>query len=316
MLPAERIGYTNAVLCLMRAQPRLPTQEYPGVRSRHDDFVATHINYTLSSHYSGLFLPWHRHFLWLFENALRDECGYNGYLPYWNWPLWAGNLHGSPLFDGSATSLSGDGEYNPDEQNLSNGAVTILRGSGGGCVRSGPFKDMTIHLGPFPRDLLSATDIPPPEFNYNPRCLNRSLNDFVSTHFTSQTQVTKLMAAENIADFQMVMDHGPAAPDGVLGLHGGGHFSVGSTMQDLFSSPQDPAFMLHHAMIDRLWANWQAEDEENRRYAVNGTNQILNPPTSEQVSLETEMEFGVLDGNRRVAEVMSPVQSGFCYAYT
>lgn len=114
----------------------------------------------------------------------------------------------------------------------------------------------------------------------------------------------------------MITDHWPAAPDGVLGLHGGGHFSLGLTMQDLFSSPQDPAFMLHHAMIDRLWAIWQAKDEGNRRYAVNGTNRILNPPSAELVGLDMEMEFGVLDGNRMVGEVMSPVESGLCYAYT
>ena len=42
---------------------------------------STHVNYTLNVHLSGLFLPWHRHFLWLWEKALRDECGYSGYLP-------------------------------------------------------------------------------------------------------------------------------------------------------------------------------------------------------------------------------------------
>ncbi|KAJ5390810.1 N-acetyl-6-hydroxytryptophan oxidase ivoB [Penicillium cataractarum] len=226
------------------------------------------------------------------------------------------NLHESPLFDGSETSLSGDGEYNPDEQSLSSGAVTIFRGSGGGCVRRGPFKDITIHLGPFPHSLSSPTDIPDPGFDYNPRCLNRSLNNFVSTHFTSQTQANRLLSARDIVDFQMVMDHWPAAPEGVLGLHGGGHFSIGSTMQDLFSSPQDPAFMLHHAMIDRLWAIWQAVDEGKRRFAVNGTNRILNPPWADLVTLDMEMEFGILDGNRRVGEVMSPVEKGLCYTYT
>jgi tyrosinase len=114
----------------------------------------------------------------------------------------------------------------------------------------------------------------------------------------------------------MAMDHWPAAPDGVLGLHGGGHFSIGSMMQDLFSSPQDPAFMLHHAMIDRLWAIWQAADEGKRRFAVNGTNRILNPPWADLVTLRMEMEFGVLDGNRCVGEVMSPVKEGLCYTYT
>lgn len=175
---------------------------------------------------------------------------------------------------------------------------------------------MTVHLGPFPHTLVSQTEIPASAFDYNPRCLNRSLNAFVSTNFTSQAQVTRLIAATNIADFQMVVDHWPPTPNGVLGLHGGGHFNIGSTMQDLFSSPQDPAFMLHHAMIDRLWAIWQAGDEGSRRFAVNGTNRILNPPWAETVALDMNMEFGVLDGRRVVGEVMSPVEGGYCYVYT
>jgi hypothetical protein len=27
------------------------------------------------------FLPWHRYYLWHYENALRTECGYKGYQP-------------------------------------------------------------------------------------------------------------------------------------------------------------------------------------------------------------------------------------------
>lgn len=40
MAPAERKNYTDAVLCMARKPPRLSTAEYPGVRSRLDDFVA------------------------------------------------------------------------------------------------------------------------------------------------------------------------------------------------------------------------------------------------------------------------------------
>ncbi|KAJ5167769.1 N-acetyl-6-hydroxytryptophan oxidase ivoB [Penicillium canariense] len=251
MLPAKRISYTNAVLCMTRTPPRLPTTAYPGVRSRFDDFVACG-SPTCEAGSDDADAGLHRRFLWLFESALWDECRYTGYLPYWNWPLWAGKLHDSPLFDCSETSLSGDGDYNPGEQSVSGGDVTLPRGTGGDCTRCGPFKDMVVHLGPFSRMLPSLTEIPSPGFEYNPRCLNRSLNNFVAAHFTNVTQVSHLMAAADIADFQMVMDHWPAEPTGVLGLHGGGHFSIGSTLQDLFSSPQDPAFMLHHAMIDRM----------------------------------------------------------------
>ncbi|GLI80797.1 hypothetical protein PoHVEF18_009154 [Penicillium ochrochloron] len=336
MASAERKNYTDAVLCMTRKPPRLSTTEYPGVRSRFDDFVAcvfatyvqsmcdqlyltfssTHINNTLHVHYSGLFLPWHRRFTWLWERALREECGYTGYLPYWNWPLWTNDLKKSPLFDCSETSLSGDGEYNPDEQPISGGNITIPRGSGGGCVTCGPFKDLRIHLGPFSRDLTSFTEIPSPKFEYNPRCLNRSLNNFVTSHYNNATIVSRLLASTDIVDFQTVMDHWPPRPDGVLGVHGGGHFSLGATMQDLFASPQDPAFMLHHCMIDRLWAMWQSRDEKNRRYALNGTTNILNPPWGQPVMLNTTMEFGVLDRPHEVREVMNPTGYGLCYTYS
>lgn len=235
---------------------------------------------------------------------------------YWDWPLWADNLAASPLFDGSETSISGDGEYNPDEQNMSGGDVTLLRGSGGGCAKSGPFKDMQVHMGPFPGALTSSTEIPAPGFNYNPRCLNRSLNDFVASRYTNSTLVSTLLATTRMADFQMVMDHWPPREDGVLGLHGGGHFSIGATLQDLFGSSQDPAFFLHHSQIDRLWAKWQDADDANRRNALNGTSTILNPPGAVPVTLDMMMEFGYLDAPRPVHEVMSPLANGFLYIYT
>lgn len=37
---AERIAYTDAVLCMQRQPQHLPREEYPGVRNRFDDFVA------------------------------------------------------------------------------------------------------------------------------------------------------------------------------------------------------------------------------------------------------------------------------------
>ncbi|KAJ5819931.1 hypothetical protein N7474_005522 [Penicillium riverlandense] len=313
---AERIDYTSAVVCLHHKPAELPSAEYPGVKSRLDDFVATHINYTLRVHYDGLFLPWHRRYLWLWERALREECGYRGHLPYWNWPLWADNLAASPLFDGSETSLSGDGVYDPNEQPLTNGNLTIPRGTGGGCVRGGPFKNIKLHLGPFSRTLTSFTEIPSPGFAYNPRCFSRSLNDWVASRYTNRTIVETLLASRDINEFLTVVDHWPPRMDGVFGVHGGGHFSLGGTMQDLFASPQDPAFFLHHGMVDRMWDIWQDRDEETRRYALNGTGVILNPPSAPLVTLDTVMEFGILDRPRTVREVMSPVEGGLCYTYT
>ncbi|KAJ5598168.1 hypothetical protein N7537_008252 [Penicillium hordei] len=316
LTPAERIEYTDAVRCMQWQPQQLPRGEFPGVRNRFDDFVATHLNYTLHTHLTGLFLPWHRHFIWLWETALRDECGFTGQLPYWNWPIWANNLAASPLFDCSDSSLSGDGEYDAGQQNIQAGGVTLPRGTGGGCVRCGPFKDMDIHMGPFSSHLTSLTEIPAPAFDYNPRCLNRSLNNFISSHYTNETIVHRLLNSTDIVDFQTTMERWPPSSDGVLGAHGGGHFSIGATLEDSFVSPQDPAFMLHHSMVDRLWATWQAMDEHNRRFALNGTNTITNPPWGTPVTPDMMMEFGILDRPRPVGEAMDPRRHTYCYSYT
>lgn len=96
----EKVDYIDAVLCLQSTPSRTPADLVPGARSRYDDFVATHINQTLQIHYTvwsyshlfwptpnnaddnkGTFLTWHRWFIWEFEQALRNECGYKGTLP-------------------------------------------------------------------------------------------------------------------------------------------------------------------------------------------------------------------------------------------
>ncbi|GAB1740789.1 hypothetical protein NU219Hw_g5872t1 [Hortaea werneckii] len=77
----KRRSYIDAVLCLQSKPALTPASEAPGAKTRFDDFVATHINQSLAIHYTGNFLSWHRYFTWLYERALRDECGYEGTQP-------------------------------------------------------------------------------------------------------------------------------------------------------------------------------------------------------------------------------------------
>lgn len=111
----KRTDYIKAVQSMQSLPPRLSPAVVPGAKHRQDDFIATHINKTLSIHLDGIFLSWPRNFVWLWETALRDECGYAGAQPYCNWALWCEDLAASPLFDGSSTSLSGDGVYEADQ---------------------------------------------------------------------------------------------------------------------------------------------------------------------------------------------------------
>lgn len=44
----------------------------------------------------------------------------------------------------------------------------------------------------------------------------------------------------------------------IEGVHDSGHVWVGGSMMSILTAPCDPAFWMHHAEIDRIWAAWQA----------------------------------------------------------
>lgn len=190
---------------------------------------------------------------------------------------------------------------------------TFPRGTGGGCVTTGPFRDMQLHLGP-----LNMTDdfytLPPNAFRYNPRCFTRSLNSNLASLFTNQTCVDRLLASTNITDFQDTINYNPTLT-GLSGIHGGGHYTLGETLSDMFTSPQDPAFMLHHGMVDRLWTMWQAGGE-GRPYAMAGTSSIWDRPSTPRVTLDTVVELGLLDRPRTMRELMDTAALDYCYRYT
>ncbi|EMC99557.1 hypothetical protein BAUCODRAFT_29922 [Baudoinia panamericana UAMH 10762] len=246
----QKTNYINAVLCL-QSKPSKSGSLAPGAKSRYDDFVATHINQTLSIHGTGNFLSWHRYFLWTYEQALRNECGYTGYQPYLNWPKYALDILNAPVFDGSSTSISGNGAYK-DEPGVgvpsnSQPFITIPHGSGGGCVTSGPFKNMSVNLGPVAPAFSDATPNPAPNgLGYNPRCLRRDISSYAATTNLQDVNVTDLITQnDNILDFQNNMQ-GQFA-NGILGVHTAGHFVVGGDPGgDLFTSPGKQTSQHHY----------------------------------------------------------------------
>ena len=38
-------------------------------------------------HWTGQFLPWHRWYLHVIEESLKNKCNYTGVSPYWNWTI-------------------------------------------------------------------------------------------------------------------------------------------------------------------------------------------------------------------------------------
>ncbi|KAE9979520.1 hypothetical protein BLS_009726 [Venturia inaequalis] len=73
--------------------------------------MASNINGAI--HHTGVFLSWHRYALSLWEDALRDECGWRGGLAYWDWhrdtPEAGADWLQSPLFD-TVSGYGGNGQ--------------------------------------------------------------------------------------------------------------------------------------------------------------------------------------------------------------
>ena len=189
----ERLDYVNAVLCLQSLPPRTPANVSSGARSRFDDFTVVHIQQTLDIHFSGVFPPWHRWFVHSYEEALREECGYKGYQPYWDWPKYAHAPQDPPIFDGSDTSLGGNGEFiehegpviqSPDGQT----SLQLPPGVGSGNVTTGPFANMSINLGPV-GGLNDTAPGPEGGLGYNPRRLKRDVGPALNERYANYSTV-------------------------------------------------------------------------------------------------------------------------------
>jgi tyrosinase len=81
MTKPDRRAYIEAVQCLRTLPAKSDKSWAAAAKTRFDDFVAIHVNQTMYIHGNGLFLTWHRYFVWAYEQALRNECGYKGYQP-------------------------------------------------------------------------------------------------------------------------------------------------------------------------------------------------------------------------------------------
>ncbi|KAF1814736.1 Di-copper centre-containing protein [Eremomyces bilateralis CBS 781.70] len=310
---AEKGEYIGAIKCLMAAAPT-GKQYFEPITSRYEDFVAMHVNATgggvlntergfpmggtTGIHGVGIFYPWHRYTVWQFEETLRNECNYTGAQPYWDWhldtPEAGGSFVTSPLFD-PVTGFGGNGaEDEEDDDEGSRGWGSAFGGffgggSGGGCIQDGPFKDIKLHLGP-----MSTVKVG------NERCLTRDFQGASAERSATKANIAKTLAIDTYASFR-------SSTEGSSGLHNAGH----GGMMDVFSSPNDPLFWMHHTQIDRIWAIWQSQSE-SRLAEMAGT-------TRAPVTLDSMLWMGFNAPDQPVRTVMDTLNrngEGFlCYKY-
>ncbi|CAG8982280.1 hypothetical protein HYALB_00004514 [Hymenoscyphus albidus] len=319
----EKDDYVKSVKCLLGAPSKLSATQYPGAKNRYDDFVVVHINMTMHVHDTANFLHWHRYYIWAYETALRKECGYKGYQPlkYWNWGRYPDPTT-SPIFNGDAHSMGGNGEYVKHAgQGLGLPNTMVPAGNGGGCVKTGPFANMTINLGPLAGSMDPALKIlnnPRSDgYGYNPRCLRRDVN----TYFTSRTLTPANIAAHiksttAIETFQKSLQTDTSA---AFSLHTSGHYSIwGDPGGDFFVSPGEPVFWLHHGQVDRHWWIWQNQDPANRVQQYKGGTVMsqANSPAGkiddvQTLSVVAPAGFAGIPSRNLVSSTAGP----FCYVY-
>ncbi|KAK7189633.1 tyrosinase central domain-containing protein [Paraphaeosphaeria sporulosa] len=309
---AEKKAYIAAVLCITKAPSKLPAASYPGAKSRYDDFVAIHMKNTMSIHGTGNFLSWHRYFTFAYEQALRTECGYNGTQPYWDWGRWASSPETSPIFDGSETSMSGQGEK---VTHNSNGMKPA--GNGGGCIASGPFKDMKSYMLTIYSPMAALGDTSPPKnprsdgYGYNPRCIKRDISGYLTQRDATTAKIAALISGQStIGNFQNQMQSG-------TGVHPAGHFTIsGDPGSDFYVSPGDPAFWLHHGMVDRVWYIWQTQDFSKRQQVIAGGTSMMGGGKAATLNDGVDLEVLNVDGKKyAIKDLVSTVAGPFCYVY-
>ena len=202
-------------------------------------------NYRNGAHRGPSFLPWHREFLLQVESDLRAIDSLIS-IPYWDWTadaamadpttssIWDENfLGGNGVEADSWRVASGPFAY-------SKGNWPIPEGHDGPALRR-QFGVLTPTL-PTMEDLALAMGelfYDTPNFNSSPFTVGfrNRLEGFVTQRGDGRVKTSGSQ------------------------LHNRVHVWVGGSML-LMTSPNDPAFLLHHCFIDKVWADWQTEQRK------------------------------------------------------
>ncbi|OAG01602.1 Di-copper centre-containing protein [Paraphaeosphaeria sporulosa] len=116
------------------------------------------------------------------------------------------------------------------------------------CITDGPFMDYVNAIGPFQQ--------------VSDHCIDRKIDECASAQAAAKN-VDQCMASGNYSTFWPCLENAP---------HGAGHGGVGGQMTNLYSSPGDPLFYLHHTYLDKLWWEWQNLNLSARLTDISGTN--------------------------------------------
>lgn len=275
----QQQSYIQAFKCLLELDSSISS--IPNMTA-YDNFPWIHSRVGYFTHNSAAFLPWHRYFLHIYETTLREICGYEGSLAYWDWTLDYRALEHSPVFD-PVTGFGGDGEVDDP----------IILGSTGRCVTDGPFANLQVKYY---------------DVEYQPHCLSRGFRNnagelgHIDGEGISPESIEEVLGRKTYEEFVELMEvriH-DAIPMGI-----GGDFET-------FTAPFDPLFFLHHTQLDRLWWLWQQRQADGGLLSYGG---IKERYSNEAASLEDYLYYRELGTYVQVKDVMDIKSQALCYDY-
>ncbi len=260
----ERDRYIKAVKSLKK-----PTVETPHgkIISRYDQFVALHLGVTCrcrngvqlsnGSHYGRALLPWHRQYILDYEDALRRKDSDLDLL-YWDWA----DVKGTRDIIFHDDFMGSEGE--------------VGHFSGYGPVRSGHFSKKegwvlveelhrsSVRLAKTQGDeLLRNTQL-----DYSPRPSTQPLTE-LPPHLPNRKDLDDLVNDPRYRTYEAFLE------GLVQGSHESLHVWLGGWVGGRvggwgkwksMSSPDDPAFFMHHTTVDWVWARWQVNDHWGPSY--------------------------------------------------
>lgn len=143
-------------------------------------------------------------------------------------------------------------------------------------------------------------DVGPGTYNsLNPHCLQRATDESATANVNT-AYVNQCYAWGDFANQAACVEGGP---------HAWGHNGIGGVMADMFASPGDPVFWLHHGFIDREFRIWQNMDS-SRTQNINGNDVSGN-------ALNLGMSVNVYDirPTVQIGQIMDTTDPTLCYRY-
>ncbi|KAL2279097.1 hypothetical protein FJTKL_13673 [Diaporthe vaccinii] len=276
---SDREAFVDAISCLTK-NPSAGEHFAPS-KSRWKDLTKTHQILTHAVHGNEIFLPWHRAFVSSFEALLRNECGFDRALPWWDETLDAGKFNESGIFTpeyfGSLPHAVKD-----DNDKF--------------CVTDVKFANQVCNIGP-------GGD------NNTVHCLSRAGNETMSAEVTTD-YIKRCAQVDQIRQFTGCLDTGP---------HASGHNGIGAVMGDVWAAPEDPAFFMHHLFVRRavrLVAGGRQRRTRKTAARLAGGCYDWSYPCTSPLQMDSVLSLNdLVPANLTLADVIDTRAGSLCYEY-